>query len=200
VDYLQQDMQVVTAQGMGGSVKGYTISTPIIGSYTQALTYNTANGLSGNIRWIAVWIPKTTTITGVKWYQTVTGSYTASDYNGVGLYSQSSGTLTQVASSTNDGNIWKATINTLASKAFTSTYSAAPGLYYIATIYCYSAQVTAPSMAGTGTLGAGAAFNNYDFTNSNKLVGYTLSATALPATQALSSVTQSVSRFSFYLY
>jgi hypothetical protein len=200
VDYLQQDMQVVAAQGMGGSVKGYTISTPIIGSYSQALSLNTVNGLTGNIRWIAVWITKTTTITGVKWYQTAAGSYTASDYNGVGLYSHSSGTLTQVASSTNDGNIWKATTSTLASKAFTSTYSAAPGLYYIAAIYCFSAQVTIPSLAGTGTLGAGAAFNNYDFTNSNKLVGYTLSATALPATQALSSVNQSVSRFSFYLY
>ena len=200
VDYLQQDMQVVAAQGMGSSIKGYTISTPIIGSFTQAITFNIGTVASGEIRWIAVWIPKTTTITGVKWYQSTTGNYTANNYNGVGLYSHSGGTLTKVASSTDDGTIWKATASTVANKAFTSTYSAAPGLYYIAAIYCFSAQVTAPGIAGTGTLVAGAAFNNYDFTNSNKLVGYTGAQTTLPATQALSGATQSVSRMSFYLY
>jgi hypothetical protein len=120
---------------------------------------------------LAVWIPKTVTLTGVKWYQITAGVYTANNYNGVALYSHSSGTLTQVASSTNDGNIWKATSSTFASKAFSSTYSAAPGLYYIASIWCYSAYTTLPTVASgsLSTLGSQSNFAAFDFTN-NKVI------------------------------
>jgi len=127
----------------------------------------------GTARYIGVYISETTTITGVRWWQTVLGSYTADNYNGVGLYSVNltSGDLTLVASSTDDGNIWKATANTFSFKAFTSTYSAAPGLYMIAFLYNSSAQVTAPSVGAYSTFQSGGLVNT-GFTNTNvKLVG-----------------------------
>ena len=69
----------------------------------------------------AVYIRESKTIAGVKWFQGVQGNYTADNYNGVGLYSyDGAGTLTLVASSTNDGNIWKASANSVGSKAFSS--------------------------------------------------------------------------------
>ena len=90
---------------------------------------------SGYPEVVAVWIPKDQTITGVKWWQKRQGDYTANNYNGVALYSYSGGTLTKVASSTDDGNIWKGGTNTWQSKAFSSTYSATAGLYYIVSFY-----------------------------------------------------------------
>jgi hypothetical protein len=202
VDYLQQDMQVVAAQGMGSVIKGYSIGTPILGTFNSGQQFNNAAGTTGQINWLAVWIPKTVTLTGVKWYQITAGVYTANNYNGVALYSHSSGTLTQVASSTNDGNIWKATSSTFASKAFSSTYSAAPGLYYIASIWCYSAYTTLPTVASgsLSTLGSQSAFATFDFTNNHKFSGYMTSQTALPATQALSGISPWGQRFINYLY
>ena len=47
---------------------------------------------SQRINFVAVWLPKAATITGVKWIQSANGSYTASNYNGVGLYTYSGGT------------------------------------------------------------------------------------------------------------
>lgn len=125
------------------------------------------------------------TITGVKWIQATQGNYTANNYNGVALYTLSGGTYTRVAQSTDDGNIWKASANTLSSKAFSSTYSASAGLYFIACLYCQSAQTTAPALYSTPST----VFQNYtlDFTNSSKIQGLITSQTSLPTSFAGSS-------------
>jgi len=136
---------------------------------------------------MGVWLPVAQTITGVKWKQVTQGNYTADNYNGVGLYTYSGGTLTLVASSTDDGNIWKAASGTISSKAFTTPYVATAGLYFVAHLYCSSAQVTAPvtamilSTTGVNTI--------TDFTNSAKLNGFLPGQTALPALVAMSSIT-----------
>ena len=105
----------------------------------------------GAVRYVAVNITKAQTITGVTWWQTVAGDYTADNYNGVGLYSinTSTGEITLVASSTDDGNIWKGAANAYYSKAFSSPYSASVGKYMIAYLYNSSAQTTAPSVGIT---------------------------------------------------
>lgn len=96
---------------------------------------------------IAVWLGKAATITGVKWLQSTIGAYTASNYNGVGLYTLSGGTFTRVAQSTNDGTLLSTgSGNTLKAKAFSSTYSASAGLYYAALLYSASAVTTNPSL------------------------------------------------------
>ena len=195
VDYLQQDMSLVAMQAMGSSIKCYNIGAP------QPTQLASAIGLtSQRATFTAVYIPKSFTITGVRWFQVTNGSYTANNYNGVGLYSVSGGTLTLVASSTNDGNIWQQGTN-WQSKAFSSTYSASAGIYYICALYSSSAQTTAPSIAYNGS-GSGTynATSSFDFTNSQKTNGHLSSQTSLPATQALSGVGAASFQYGFYLY
>ena len=133
----------------------------------------------------AVYIREPKTITGVKWFQSTQGNYTADNYNGIGLYSyDGAGTLTLVASSTDDGNIWKGASFTIQSKAFSSTYNASAGIYFIALLYNNSAQVTAPAIGA----GAGLLNNNIpavDYTNSAKYRGNRVTLSSLPSTQSM---------------
>jgi hypothetical protein len=150
---------------------------------------------------VAVWLPNDATITGVNWIQVTAGDYTPNNYNGVGLYTYSGGTLTLVASSTDDGNIWKGTAQTYLSKAFSSPYNAAAGLYFIGALYCRSAAVTPPAIMSCSGTTPSVAVITEDFTNSTKLTGTVNSLTALPATQAMSGVTlKQSSGFWFQLY
>jgi hypothetical protein len=158
------------------------------------------NGLlaDGSCRFCAVYVPIATTMTGVKWFQGAQGDYTADNYNGLGLYTYSGGTITLVASSTNDGNIWKGTSNTWQSKAFSATYLASAGVYFIGALYNSSAQVTAPSIGSSATM-LNATVTTQDFTNSAKLVS-SVAGASLPATQAMSGTTNVNINYGFWLY
>lgn len=175
---------------------------------SQAIGFNISNinnNVNGSliiadqtIYFNAYYIPIAQTITGVKWLQLVQGNYTANNYNGIGLYSYSGGTMTLVASSTNDGNIWKGTGVTWQSKSFSSSYSATAGIYFIAALYCRSAVVTGPEIGSFGTFSTGTTV--YDFTNSAKLTSTIATQTALPATQLQSGTTANTRVLSFILY
>jgi len=158
------------------------------------------NMATGQLKFTPVYIPITTTITGVKWFQVLKGSYTAASYNGVGLYSYSAGTLTNLVSSSNDGTIWQtAATNTVGSKSFASTVSVSPGTYFIGHLYVQSAQVTQPNISGIATA-TNVNVLSLDFTNSAKLGGVLLSQTALPTSQAMSGLTTSTLAYWFSLY
>ena len=176
-------------QALGSSIKSVSLSC-------LSLTNLTTSGALTNqqIRFFAVYLAKAQTITGVKWMQLTAGNYTANNYNGLGLYSYSGGTLTLVASSTNDGNIWKvSSTNTFQSKAFSSTYAAAAGVYYVGALYCSSAQTTAPGIYAAVTGNA-----TYDFTS---VISSTLNAqTSLPSTQLSSGLSVSTGNLGFWLY
>lgn len=168
-------------QALGSVIDSQTVGIDIINATTgQSLSDGTAH-------YMAVYIPKQTTITGVKWIQRTQGSYTADNNNYVALYSYSGGTMTRVAISTNNGNLWKGTANTIQSEAFTGTYDAAPGIYFVGFLYNNSAQTTAPTIGGVAT---GSAIPGLDLTNSAKLYGFVTSQTTLPATQAMSGVSE----------
>jgi len=145
---------------------------------------------------VPIYIDYATTITGFKWNQGSAFVGTASNYNGGGLYTYSGGTLTLVASSTDDGNIWKTTSNTVGSKAFSSTYSASVGAHYLCLLYSSSAQTTAPTLYGNNAAFA-TPFTPYDFTNSAKLFGTKVSQTSLPATVAMSTIASSAIQLPF---
>lgn len=194
---LRIDQQLEAQQAMGGSVKGYNIGCPI-----PTLVTNGQNLSSGVCVYTAVYIHTTTTITGVKWFQQTQGNYTANNYNGVGLYSTSGGTLTLVVSSSNDGNIWKAATSAFGSKAFGSTYVANAGIYYIGALYSTSAQTTAPAIGFAGSAASGYInLGVLDYTNNNKSNGTAGSGlTALATSQAASGITSVQHRYAFYLY
>lgn len=188
----------VTLLGSGNQISNYTLQAmTALGSTIKAISVG-CEGVIGafgsgaaltnqRVTFTAVYLPQAATITGVKFFQVAQGNYTANNYNGVGLYTYSGGTMTLVASSTNDGNIWKGTANTWQTKAFSATYSASAGIYFIGHLYCQSAQTTAPTLAMFTNVN-----NNYslfDFTNSAKLYGQVNTLTALPASQLMSGVT-----------
>ncbi len=113
-------------------------------------TTGTLNLADNNIFLTAIWLPVAATITGVTFMLTTTGNYTADNENRIGLYALSGSNLSLVASTANDGNIWKATNNTFVNTPFSSPYVASAGLYWIGALYNQSLQTTAPIMAGSG--------------------------------------------------
>lgn len=177
-----------------------------LGSGLKALPVYGAESITGSVslsnlslQIVAVWLPVGGTITGVKWFQSVAGSYTGNNYNGVGLYSYSAGTLTLVASSTNDANIWTGANNTWQSKAFSSTYSAAAGIYYIGALWSRSTFSTPPAL-GVGNGVVNGAVASIDFTNSAFLAGSFGSQSSLPSPVAISNFTTTSTQFFLSLY
>ena len=179
-------------QALGSQFKGFSPFNP---GYNCSATNSPT---SQTIYFTAYYLPIAQTITGVKFFQSTQGNYTASNYNGVGLYTYNAGTLTQVASSTNDGNIWKGGAQTWQTKAFSSTYNAQPGIYFIAVLYSSSAVTSSPALGSTNSASANAAV--YDFTNSAKLSASINAQTSLPASQVMSSLTTSTFFFATFLY
>jgi hypothetical protein len=128
-------------KGLGADIKGLPfgpntpISTPFL-ALADGYGYFTA-----------VYIPQAATITGVKLLQGVQGNYVADNTNQVGLYSVSGTTATRVATSTNNGDLWKTANNTFFTVPFSATYSAAAGVYYVGVMRNSVSQTTGPSLA-----------------------------------------------------
>lgn len=163
---------------------------------------NTAgNGLTANLLYLAAtYIPTTTTLTGCLWFRSntpVTAGGTGC--NSVGLYSYSGGTLTLVASSSNDSNMWlQGSALTFLSKSFTSTYTANRGTYFIAAEANYIG--TVPQLPNI-TTGVNTLISTYDFTNSAKVMGtITNNNSTLPSSIAMSTVTAVGNTNIFLLY
>jgi hypothetical protein len=144
------------------------------------------------------WLEVGATITGVKFYQMTAGSYTADQTNQVGLYSYSGGTLTLVASSANNANLWTGTANTYITAAFSTPYVAAAGQYFVGFVYNSSAQTVAPAIRTAGSLD-NSNLQTMDFTNSAKLYGRA-TGNALPSSLLMSSLTEDSSRPWFAIY
>jgi hypothetical protein len=182
-------------QDLGSTFKCYTLSAP------QGISGITASlSLSDNsARFIVVYVPTATTITGVKWYQVTQGVYTADQTNQIGLYSISAGSMTLVASSANNGNLWKGTSQTWVNEAFSSPYSASAGVYVIGMVYNSSAQTTAPAIGAATALQSAVAGTN-DFANSVKINGNLVTQNSLPASTAMSSISTATSQPLLWLY
>jgi hypothetical protein len=130
---------------------------------------------------IPIWIPRAAVVSGVRWFQITAGVYTPDGLgnNHVGLYTLSGYTLTQVAVSANDGNIWKTATNSFGTKAFTSTYNASRGLYYVGFLWSASGTVTTPpSLAISLWTGIGSSWGLF---TPHKFVPYVSGVQSLPA-------------------
>ncbi len=181
---------IKSAQAMGSTIKGITVG------FTSAFANGGTNSLtSGTATFIAVYLNASAMIAGVKFIQAVQGSYTADTSNVVGLYTYSGGTLTRVAISTDNGNLWKNAAGATGTQAFTGTYVATAGLYFVGLLYHSSAQVTAPGIASNST--AAATYPRFDLTNSSTFVGTLASQTTLPSSQAMSGLTQTIVNYPF---
>lgn len=89
-------------------------------------------------------VTDTTLLTGVKFAVSGQGVYTGDAVNSMSLYKYNGTSWDKVAETTNDLNLWTPVSGTLTTKAFSATYVASPGWYYVAILYNNSAQTTAP--------------------------------------------------------
>ena len=185
-DYLINSVSTIAYTAMGSTIKGNGVAVDKPHNMT-------GNGslTAGTAFFIAYYLPKAATITGVKWWQGVVAAGSSGSF---GLYSVSAGTITLQASSSFDTTVFSTGQNTFKSKAFNSTYAAPAGLYYIGVL----------SVGNTGNIGNISAYNagiyRADMTNNNKVVASALNASSLPATQALSSINSPQSAFGLFLY
>lgn len=147
----------------------------------------------GALVFTAVYLPYAATITGVVFIQDVQGDYVADNNNKVGLYTTSGGTLTQVATSADDGTMWKAAADTVVQEAFTGTYAAAAGLYFIAYLWNTSdgAPAAVPQLASPTAQTAARIGCTTLLTNNVKAHSFIAAQTDLPATQAWTGVSSS---------
>lgn len=179
--YIPNQLAIYQALGSQLQALGYGVGVEAITSHNVLV--------SQRLSFVAVYISKPTLITGVKWYQNIQGVYTASNFNGVGLYSYAAGTLTQIATSTNNGNIWKAASGGLRSQAFTGTLTVQPGIYFVAFVYSASAATTVPDLGIIGMMTA-SSMGMLDLASNLGFHMITTGVTALPSTQATSGTTQ----------
>jgi len=180
--YLANDTLEKTFEALGGGANDLSVIT-VAGTRAGGIGIDLVDG---QLRLTAMYVPTDMTITGLKVVMTRQGSYTADNNNKIGLYSYNAGTLTLVASSADDENIWKAPIDTVITKSFTTPYNAIAGVYFIAVLYNSSAQVTAPRLAtGTFTVGLGVSM----LTNGAFFAGNLSGQTDLPTSVSASSFT-----------
>jgi hypothetical protein len=193
--------------GIDNSNTNYALRTYALlggGVVAEPITANMATTSGATVltdqamQFIVVYLPKARTITGVKWWQSITGAYTANNYNGIALHSYSGGTLTLIDTTVNDGNIWKAS-QSLTSKAFAATHVLQPGVYVISLLYCRSVEVTAPSIGSLVSQG-NTAMSGYDFTNSAKLNSSWAAQTYPPTTKTMVGLANTATRFWVGLY
>lgn len=189
-----QDMVVAAYAALGSSIKALTLGANEAGWVTASLTL-----VDARYEVQAIYLPVAATLTGVMFVQNTQGNFTGDNTNGIGLYSYSGGTLTKVAESANNANIWKGTTASWQTVAFASTYAAAAGLYFIVSLYNNSAQTTAPVIGALPTSSNGAV-STLDFTNSAKLHGTLSGQTTLTSTISMASVTTQNTRAVFALY
>lgn len=86
------------------------------------------------------------TLRGVSFFCRSAFTNTSTNYNGVGIYSLSGGTLTRIVFTANNGTFWNSTANSWVSQSITPTFLT-KGLYFIG--YQYSGSVSNPTI-GSG--------------------------------------------------
>jgi len=177
------DQTVLAYQALGSVIKAQSVGIKITELVSTTTFANQGFYLA------CIYIPYSMTITGIKWYQTTQGAYTATGYNGAALYSYSGGTLTLIDTSTRNGNIWKGTSDTYQSIAFSTTHTLNAGVYYIGLNYNESSQSTAPALA-CRTASVSNSVIDLDFTNSAFLFGFKSSVTIPPSSIAASAIGQ----------
>lgn len=156
-------------------------------------TFNLHGTLSGTRAiFTYYYIPQKDTITGVKYSLYTAGDYNQKDFNGIALYSESGGNLTQVAISANDSVFLCITANTLGTIDFTSPAVVDPGSYYVVLLYNYNSYVAHPDIYSCDANLNTALINN-QFPNSNRLSAYKDAITTLVGYEPAMSVTAALS-------
>lgn len=185
------DPWIAVMQAMGSPIKAQTF-----GLNPSLIT---TTGLLGNqnINFILVYLPTPQTLTGIEYFSAATASYTPNNYNGVGLYSISGGNLTRQATSSNAA--FSGAVNSWTQIPFQGGPIVAPaGPYYIASLYCESAVVAAPSV-GAATSKQSQAINLFG-SNANVIMGGWAGQTTLPTSLTTGNINPSSATYYMAVY
>ena len=188
------------ADMLGGlSDAGSAIISESFGLNTVNASSSVQLGPSGQAYFVMVPVLAAKTISGIGFMMRTQGIYTASNENRLGLYSFAAGTLTLIASSADNPNLWKDVTGTFHKENFSAHVDVLPGNYWIGALYNFSAQTNAPAIV------AGPAvqipdLSSLDFPNSALTYGSKGSTLTLPSSQAMSGVTANSNRPWFVLY
>lgn len=177
---------------LGSSVKAMTLGLGIGETKAQVAM------VDNSLKFIPVYVRVPTIITGVKLGIQTQGDYTADNYNGVGLYKYNTtlDSLELVASSTDDADIWKASSGTMITKAFSTTYNADEGLYYVGCLWNASATTAAPQVYGTSPgIWVGGLLSSGYF-----IAGAEAGQNTLPAIYKASEINTSSTSYFLFLY
>jgi hypothetical protein len=193
LDDLYSTREILLYRALGSSIIGTTHSTPLS---VIATAYTLVDG-----RQVAncIYINKTTTITGVMFIQGTQGNFTGDNTNSIAIYSYSGGTMTKVAETANDANIWKNANGTFNSVALTSPYVASPGVYFIVALWNSSSTTTSPTI-GVGSAIAASGVPAADYTNSAKTSWFYSGQTSHSSSISMSSVSVLTNRIFFGIY
>jgi len=167
-----------TLDALGSTIKAVSI-LPQIASTTFTLVDQQA-------AYVAIYIPRSMTITGIKYILQTAGSYTGDQFNGMALYSHSAGTLTRVAITANTEAIYEVSAYAYSTVDFTAPVNVTEGVYFVGMLFCDSGTGTAPKIYATGGVGT---HNSLDLTNSNQLFGTRDTQTSLPASETADNIT-----------
>ena len=191
---LTSDATVLGYNGLGSAIKGYPLGINLTAA-------GASTGMTNQRLWLApVYVPADSVITGVRWLQiAVPGAYTANNYNGVGLYSVSGGTINIAVSSSNNGNIWKTfSAGTWGTQSFDTPYSASKGSYFIGVVLNATSQPSPAPSVGNATIAA-ATVQSFDFTG-GRLYNILATQLTMPTSVALSTTTGVTTAWYFALY
>jgi hypothetical protein len=183
---------IAAFQFLGSSIKFFPIG---VNSFIQATT--NLQFVNTRIFLTAIYVPTTTTVTGVKWVQGSAGTSYAGgvNYNGIALYSYNVGTglCTRIDSTASDATTWSTA--GFQSRAFVTPISLTQGVYYLAAV-CNGTATTFPSITQTA---AQSAVTTYDFTSPAKLTGNSTGSVS-PASFNLSTITSTTNTPVIALY
>ena len=162
------------------------------GCRISEMTSVSSDMTDGSAYFQAVPVKKDTTLTGAKLYMADAGNFTGDNFNGIALYSYSAAddTCRKVATSANAEAVWEVP-NNITTIAFTSTYEATAGIYFLGILYNSSAVTTAPETGQSQILSA---LYFWDFSV------YLSSQTELPEKFKLSDATNNTIARWFVLY
>ena len=191
----QNDLDLLQSIGLGIKGESYGIT---LTNVTAQLALS-----SGRISFYPFNWNVSDSIRGIAWFNRATTSVVATNYNGIGIYSLSGGTLTRVTFTANDAAFWTATSNTWTSKSITPFYLT-KGVYFIG--FQVSGTGTLPTIGCGVTMLAGSTESTSQpptavNTNGIKVSSFINNATSSPpssvAMSAL-SLTTNVPYFIFY--
>jgi hypothetical protein len=130
-------------QFLGSPIKGQTVG------FSPMLTAGSSGSMSAASYYgVMIEVPEEQTLTGVMYMLGVLGVYTANNENNIGLYTFDAGTLTKVAATANNPNLYAVTSPGAVSyqEPFVTPYLAKAGFYFLVFLYNSSAQTTAPAL------------------------------------------------------